>query len=200
MDAQQEKVRKFVEGNGEVIGEFTDTASGKSSEREGLSEAIRVAKKRKATVLVARLDRFSRRVSFISRLMEQKVELCVVDMPNATTFQLHIYAAMAEEERRLISIRTKEALKQAKERGVELGVHSKILAPENHDKAKVFAEEVLGLINCYRRDGVGYTEIARQLNEMGVKSYRDKKFYPSPSVIWWDMLMLRNIRFKYAGV
>ena len=73
-------------------------------------EAIRQAKKEKATLLVKRLDRFSRRVSFISWLLEQGVDLEVVEMPNATTFQLHIYAAMSQEERRVISQRTKEAL------------------------------------------------------------------------------------------
>ena len=61
------------------------------------------------TMLIARLDRFSRRVSFIARIMDEGISLCCAEMPNASEFQLHIFAALAQEERRLISERTRAA-------------------------------------------------------------------------------------------
>jgi DNA invertase Pin-like site-specific DNA recombinase len=71
--------------------------------------------------VIAKLDRLARNVAFIAGLMEEKVEFVCCDMPSATPFMLHIYAAVAEEERRMISNRTKAALAVAKARGVVLG-------------------------------------------------------------------------------
>jgi DNA invertase Pin-like site-specific DNA recombinase len=81
------------------------------------NRALAFAKAKKAKLLIARLDRFSRRVSFIARIMDEGISLCCAEMPNASEFQLHIFAALAQEERRLISERTKAALPEAKKRG-----------------------------------------------------------------------------------
>ena len=175
--SQQSAVRDFAESKGDLIEEFTEVVSGKSNKHDVLDEAIKLAKKKKATLLVKKLDRFSRRVSFISRLLERGVDLEVVDMPNATTFQIHIYAALAEEERRLISERTKAALKVAKENGVELGKNGKILAITNHKDAVGFAKKTLEVVKTAYRMGSGYSAIARELNNLGIESYRGKKFY-----------------------
>ena len=179
LEAQQRAVHKFANDNGELIDEFKDVVSGGSNERRGLINAMRVAKKEKATILINRLDRFSRRVSFISWFMEQGIGLKIVEMPHTDTFQLHIHAACAEEERRKASERTKAALKVAKEKGVELGKYGKVLAVINHKKAVKFAEDTLALVQSRYSMGMGYSQIARELNELGVKSWRDKKFYPS---------------------
>ena len=88
LESQQNAVREHSDKHGTLIGEYQEIVSGKSRTHSVLDEAIRHAKKEKATLLVKRLDRFSRRVSFISWLLEQGVELEVVEMPNATTFQL----------------------------------------------------------------------------------------------------------------
>jgi DNA invertase Pin-like site-specific DNA recombinase len=81
--------------------------SGRKDNREQLWKAITLAKRGKAALVIARLDRFSRQVSFIARIMEEGVKLVVAELPNATDFQLHIFAALAQEERRLISERTR---------------------------------------------------------------------------------------------
>jgi len=128
LEAQKENVRAFVENEGELIGEYLEVQSGRKDTREELWKAIRLAKNECARIVIARLDRFSRKVSFISGIMDQGVSLVVAEMPHASEFQLHIFAALAQEERRLISERTKAALAQAKKRGVKLGQNGARLA------------------------------------------------------------------------
>ena len=94
-----------------MIGAFQDTGSGADNGRPELQKALAMARKTGAELLVAKLDRLSRKVSHLSALMDDpKVKLRVASMPNADKFQLHIYAALAEQERDFISIRTKAAL------------------------------------------------------------------------------------------
>jgi DNA invertase Pin-like site-specific DNA recombinase len=128
LEAQKETVRAFVEKEGELIGEYVEVQSGRKDNREELWKAIRAAKEQKAKIVIARLDRFSRKVSFISGIMDQGVSLVIAEMPHASEFQLHIFAALAQEERRLISERTKAALAQAKKRAVKLGQNGRKLA------------------------------------------------------------------------
>ena len=96
------------------MGEFTEVKSGRKSARPELAKALALCKKRKATLVIARLDRLARNVHFISGLMETKVEFVACDMPEATPFMLHMLAAVAQEEARAISARTKAALAAAK--------------------------------------------------------------------------------------
>ena len=104
------------------IAAYEEVQSGADNNRPELEKAIEHCRKTGATLLVAKLDRLSRRVSFIAGLLERKgLEFKVASMPNATNFQLHIYAALAEQERWFISQRTKAGLARAKERGVKLG-------------------------------------------------------------------------------
>jgi len=104
------------------IATYTEVESGAADDRPELAKAIAHAKKESATLLVAKLDRLSRKVAFIAGLLEdKKLSLRVACMPNADKFQLHIYAALAEQEREFISARTKAGLAAAKARGVELG-------------------------------------------------------------------------------
>ena len=99
----------YAETPWEVIAEFTDVQSGKDDNRPELQKAMALAEETGATLLIAKLDRISRRVSFISAIMERKkLNLTVATMPNADKFQLHIYAALAEQEREFISLRTKQ--------------------------------------------------------------------------------------------
>lgn len=181
LEDQKQSVSRFCEQEGgEIIDEFTDIGTGKGFEREGLDKAIKKARKEKATIVVHKLDRFSRKVSFIAQFIDKKVGFKVVELPEATPFQLHIYAALAEEEGRKISERTKAGLRVAKERGVKLGTYgAETLAPRNKADAVDFAEEVLGQVREQWVMGKGYTKIANHLNQQGVKSYRGKKFYPS---------------------
>ena len=104
------------------VASFTEVQSGVDDDRPELTKAIKLCKETGSTLLVAKLDRLSRRVSFIATLLEEKgLNFKVACMPNADKFQLHIYAALAEQEREFISARTKAGLQRAKERGVVLG-------------------------------------------------------------------------------
>jgi DNA invertase Pin-like site-specific DNA recombinase len=122
MAAQRKAVADYLNGHAlDLIGEYTEVETGKTADRPQLQAALALARKRKAVLVIAKLDRLARNVAFISGLMEAGVKFVAVDMPQASTFQLHIYAALAEEERRMISSRTRAALAAAVERGVVLG-------------------------------------------------------------------------------
>lgn len=127
LEAQRAAVHAFAKAEGfEVVAEFTETESGKGADalarRPRLALALKHAKRLKASVCVAKLDRLSRDVAFIASLMVQKVPFIVCALGrNVDPFTLHIYAALAEQERRMISQRTIAGLAAAKARGVQLG-------------------------------------------------------------------------------
>jgi len=159
----------------EVIGEFADTGSGADNGRPELQKALALAKKTGATLLVAKLDRLSRRVSQIAQIMEDpKMTFRVASMPHADKFQLHIYAALAEQEREFISLRTKAALAQAKARGVKLGGYrGNALTKANTARtatATAIAVKLASMVGPMRRDGMTLEQIADRLQEQGVQT------------------------------
>jgi DNA invertase Pin-like site-specific DNA recombinase len=122
LEAQRSAVAKHIaDYGGEEIAWFKEIESGKRSDRPQLEKAIRRAKKEKATLLVAKLDRLARNVHFITSLQEKKIKFVAADMPGVNNFTVHIMAAVAEQEAEAISTRTKAALAAAKKRGVVLG-------------------------------------------------------------------------------
>ena len=126
LEAQRKAVAAYAASHGLTIADqFTEIETGKGSDalerRPVFAEALRKAKKLKAAIVVAKLDRLSRDVAFIATLMAKKVEFVTADDPTKSPFMLHIKAAVADEERWLISERTRQALAAAKERGVRLG-------------------------------------------------------------------------------
>lgn len=126
LEAQREAVAKFAAQEGYRLGEtFTEVETAKGDtlgRRPQLAAALRAARRLKAPVIVAKLDRLSRDVHFISGLMAERVPFIVAELgPGVDPFMLHIYAALAEKERRLISERTKAGLAAARRRGVALG-------------------------------------------------------------------------------
>ena len=122
MDAQRKAIETFLNcGNWELIAEYAEVESGKKSDRSELKKALEHCKRTKSTLVIAKLDRLSRSVAFLSNLMESGVEFIAVDMPFANKLTVHIMASMAEHEREMISKRTKDALAAAKARGVRLG-------------------------------------------------------------------------------
>ena len=108
-----------------IVAEFVEVQSGKGSDalerRPELANALQTAKRLGATLAVAKLDRLSRDVAFIAGLMSRSVAFVVATMPEADSFALHIYAALAQQERRMIADRTRQALAAAKQRGAILG-------------------------------------------------------------------------------
>ena len=157
--------------------------SGKDNDRPQLLAAIQLAKEKKAVLVCSKLDRISRRVSFTSSLMEDRdLDFKVAQMPYADKFQLHIYAALAEQERDFISQRTKAALAAAKERGTKLGApkqHLDILAKARTEKALREARQVSGVIVPLRKQGASLRAISEVLNASGMKTSRGTAFHPS---------------------
>jgi DNA invertase Pin-like site-specific DNA recombinase len=104
-------------GNHELIDEFIEVETGKRSDRAELQKAISLCRKRKTTLVIAKLDRLSRNVAFIANLMESKVNFLACDNPHANKLTIHVLAAMAEHERDMISARTSSALQALKAQG-----------------------------------------------------------------------------------
>ena len=185
LDAQERDIQLFLDNYSEVpwevLARFQDVESGSKSDRPELTKAIALAKAEGATLLVAKLDRLSRKVSFIAGLLEdKKLNFRVASMPYADKFQLHIYAALAEQERDFISKRTKAALQEAKARGVQLGgyreghkAHHEALR-QNADKA---AQRVATTILSRRAVGATFQAIADELNALGVETERGGSWY-----------------------
>ena len=127
IEAQREAIAQFCVAHGySMAGEYVEVETAKGADaldrRPQLAASLAQARRLGCSVIVAKLDRLSRDVAFIASLMAQRVPFIVCDLgPNADPFMLHIYAALAEQERRMISTRTKVALAAAKARGVKLG-------------------------------------------------------------------------------
>jgi len=171
LEAQQEALARFAKAEGyEFIDTFSETISGKrdDGDRPRLAAAIALAGKRKASIIVAKLDRLSRDVHYISGLMKHRVPFIVTELgPDVDPFMLHIYAALAEKERRLISRRTKDALRAAKARGVKLGGYrhdGSISKAEALDRAEALRSTFVELAD------LGHRAAARALNERGIKT------------------------------
>lgn len=164
----------------EIIGTFTDVLSGANDARPELEKAIALARSTGAELLVAKLDRLSRRVFFIASLMDdKKLALRVASMPTADKFQLHIYAALAEQERDFISTRTKAALAAAKARGVKLGGLRPNTEQRNaalRDGALDRARRVEALVRPMRDAGKSLRQIAEALNAAGQPTARGGKW------------------------
>jgi DNA invertase Pin-like site-specific DNA recombinase len=120
LEAQRAAVAGYLNGGDwTLVQEILEVESGKRNDRPSL--ALRLCRKHRATLVIAKLDRLARNVAFISNLMESGVEFVAVDMPQANRFVVHILAAVAEQEAEAISKRTKAALAAAKARGTKLG-------------------------------------------------------------------------------
>src|SRR6266498_4846333 len=119
LEAQKAEIAKFTKSKSvSVIAEFTEIESGKNNNRPELSKAIELVEKVDGILLIAKLDRLSRDVNFISGLMKAGVSFVACDQENATKFTIHIFAALAEQERDMIGKRTRDALAALKEKGV----------------------------------------------------------------------------------
>jgi len=142
-----------------------------------------VARRRRATLVIARLDRLSRNLSFIANLMESRVDFIACDNPHATRLTLHILAAVAEHEREMISARTKAALAVAKARGVRLGnprprEAQTIGAVVNRAAADRFAAQMYDQVAGLRGQGLSLRRIADELNRRGIATVRGRAWAP----------------------
>lgn len=184
IEAQRHAITRFAEAEGfTIISEHVEVESGKGSDamdrRPVLAAALAEARKAKVPVLVAKLDRLSRDVHFISGLMAHKVPFVVAELGvDADPFMLHLFAALSEKERALTSKRTVEALQAAKARGVRLGnpdISSAQKASVEARKAIVaaFDARVLPVIHAIQKSGVtSHRGIARELEARNIATQR----------------------------
>ena len=173
LEAQQAALIKFAEAEGFALVEtMVETESGKTDDRPKLMAALDLARKHKGPVIVAKLDRLSRDVHYISGLMKHKVPFIVTELGADTDpFLLHIYAALAEKERALISRRTKDALAAAKARGVVIGGlrdKGRELQAEAEARAEALRPVFAELASLSHRAA------ANALNERGIKTATGK--------------------------
>jgi DNA invertase Pin-like site-specific DNA recombinase len=197
MEAQRAAVARFAESAGiGLLEEFTEVETGKGADaldrRPQLAAALAAARQAKCPVLVAKLDRLSRDVAFIAGLMAQRVPFIVAELgADADPFMLHLYAALAEKERRMISERTRSALASRKACGTKLG------NPSNTGEAAAtgrtvqireadrFARSVLPMLEALQASGVtSLRGLAIALNNRGVRTARGGR---------WQVSNVRNL-------
>jgi DNA invertase Pin-like site-specific DNA recombinase len=170
LDAQRDAVLRHIASNeGKLIAEFCEIESGKRNDRPQLAAAIAAAKKAKAILIIAKLDRLARNVHFVSGLMESGVDFVAADNPHANKLMVHLLAAFAEHEREQISQRTKDALAAAKARGIRLGRNATDrLAPTYRAEAMERARQLAPLLAELKIAGMSARQMAAQLTVRGI--------------------------------
>jgi DNA invertase Pin-like site-specific DNA recombinase len=189
IEAQHESLRRFATSEGlELVEIFVEVETGKGADaldrRPQLAAALNEARRQRCAVAVAKLDRLSRDVHFISGLMAHRVPFLVAELgPDVDPFILHLFAALAEKERSMISVRTKAALSAAKARGVKLGgpkLAEARLSAVTSIKALAdrYAANVLPIIREIQRTGAtSLHQIADALNARGISTPRGGRWY-----------------------
>jgi DNA invertase Pin-like site-specific DNA recombinase len=181
LEAQREAVSRHVAGaQGVIVSEFQEVESGKKNDRPQIAAALAACRLRRATLIIAKLDRLARNVYFISSLMESGVDFVACDNPHATRLTIHILAAVAEHEREMISARTIAALAAAKARGVRLGnpnlragsrIAARTARQARTDLSNAHAADVLPYIERARKAGcASLGELARALSACGIRT------------------------------
>jgi DNA invertase Pin-like site-specific DNA recombinase len=193
LEAQREAIARFCKTQNYAIGdEYLEVESGKGADaldrRPKLAAAIKAARKIKGPVVVAKLDRLSRDVNFISGLMVHKVPFITVELGADTDpFLLHLFAALAERERRLIGERTRLALQAAKARGVKLGGHN-AQSDRNAAEADKRAEQLRPILA--ELSAMSANKAAIELNRRGVATPRGGQ---------WHALTVMRLRQRLAA-
>ena len=196
IEAQREALSRFAQSDGfDLVAEFVEVETGKGSDaldrRPQLAAALAKARALRCPIAVSKLDRLSRDVHFISGLMTHRVPFVVADLgPDVDPFILHLFAALAEKERALISGRTKSALAAAKAKGIKLGnprieAARRLAVASLQAEANRAASNVLPIIAEIRRSGATTLRaIAEALNARGVPTQRGGR---------WHATSVRNV-------
>lgn len=189
IDAQRTINTQFISSHGgEIVMEYVEHESGKNDNRLELNKALQMCKKSGYTLLIAKLDRLSRSISFIFQLRDSGIDIVIPTLPQLTTMTLGIFATLAQSERETISLRTKQALQELKNKGIVLGKPNnlknnldiaisnsiesrrvKAMNNENNIKASAY-------IRSLRANGVTWSNVLNQLNENGFRASRGGKF------------------------
>ena len=200
LEAQRTAVSEYARQNGgTVIAEYTETETGKRSDRPNLAEAIGHARLSAATLVIAKLDRLARNVHFTSGLMESGIEFVACDNPDANKLTIHLLAAMAEHEATQISNRTKDALQAAKARGTKLGSArpghwegrehrrgwakaTKAAAKKRSRKAREEYAFLVPTLQQMQAEGKSFQNLADWLNGQGHTTRRGAAF--TSAIVW----------------
>lgn len=202
IDGQKAAVATYAKGGAaRIVAEYVEVESGKRNDRPELAKALAHAKSARAVLVVAKLDRLARNVAFLSALMESGVEFVACDNPHATRLTIHILAAVAEDEARRISERTKAALAAAKRRGTLLGSArpghwkgregkrlagamkaTKAAAVDRRARTMEAASMVLQVIATMRAEVKTWEEIADELNAQGHETRRGNAW--TAATVW----------------
>ena len=209
IEAQREAVEKFSrENNGVLVGFYVEIETGRNNNRPELSNALAHAKRTKSKLVVAKLNRLSRNAAFLLNLRDSGLPLVFCDMPGANELTVGIMAVVAEEERKLISKRTKDALQAAKNRGVKLGsarpghwkgreklrkagaVAGGKAAGESHRKTALESyTDLVPIISKLRSKGCSLQKVADKLNGMGHTTRRGKP---------WNRMQVSRVLDRYT--
>ena len=197
LEAQRETLARFAQAEGyEIASERVEVETGKGTDaldrRPQLAAALSEARRHRCPVAVAKLDRLSRDVHFISGLMAHRVPFLVAELgPDVDPFILHLFAALAEKERAMIAARTRDALARAKARGVKLGNRTNLTQARKKAVAAIesnadhFAANVIPIIREVQRAGATtLREIAVALNARGVGTPRGGR---------WHAMSVKNV-------
>lgn len=201
LGAQREAIERFIASkSGTVIETFVETESGKTAQRPELAKAIAMAKRQRATIVVAKLDRLSRKASLIFNLKDANVSFVAADCPDMNELTVGFLAVVAQWEGNRISERTREGLAAARARGKKLGNPNGFAALSKLDFAKgrlVRKHKADARAEAYRAEfqkvqGLSANQAAAKLNEDGVGT-------PSGEGSWQHTTVLR-VRKRLAAV
>lgn len=197
LEAQREALARFAQAEGyEIVSERVEIETGKGADaldrRPQLAAALSEARRHRCPVAVAKLDRLSRDVHFISGLMAHRVPFLVAELgSDVDPFILHLFAALAEKERAMIAVRTRDALARAKARGVKLGNRTNLAQARKKAVAAIetnadrFAANVIPIIREVQRAGAKtLRDIADALNARGIGTARGGR---------WHAMSVRNV-------
>ena len=195
LEGQRAAVISYLDGGRwTLVAEFTEVESGANNGRPELAQALAACRLKGATLVIAKLDRLSRDAHFLLGLEKAGVDFVAVDMPNANRMTVGIMAVIAEEERRMISERTKAALSAAKARGVKLGgwkggpkVDGRLGVEAQQRQAQAFAVELEPVVGDLRRRGLSLRQMAAELTSQGIQTPRGGQ---------WSACAVRNVLLR----
>ena len=187
LESQKTMVDNFLHSNGGVLADsFTEVETGTTKKRRTeIFKAIECAKENGAVLVIAKLDRLARNVHFVSSLMETGVEFVCCDMPSANNLTIFLMSAIAEEEAKTISLRTRVALAEKRKQGFELGTPENLTyehrvkgaeAMKNKAKESKINQQATALIVEYREKQFSYDKIVELLTNLNFRTVNNKVF------------------------
>ena len=190
LDAQKTSVQEYRDKvGGDLVGEYSEKETGKNNRRPSLMNAIAECKKQNATLIIAKLDRLSRNVSFIFALRDSGVDFVALDLPTLNTLTLGVYATIAQHEREITAERTRKALAELKSRGVKLGAPNAFISTEMRERSADALREIAqtnennrrarAVVVKMRNEGHTLKGIADWLNDNSFYTSQGRQFTPT---------------------